>query len=424
MTENTQRIAELQRELAANPASRQFYQLGELLRRDGRFGEATEVLNAGLVHHPRYMAAWVALGRACLENGKARDALHGLEQALVLDAQNPVAWRLLGEARLVLGDRLGALDAMTRCLELVPGDSVLQAAVDSLASETAPPQAPPEYAPMPEAAGAPAEPAPLKAEPVPPPVLETAPPEAVPGAPEVFPEEPLRRFEAPGERGPGATAPAAAASEDRDVFGAAPVSEEPFAGAGAAGTGPFEQAAAATFPDAGGEFQPAPPVVLAPPPPPAAADAPPVPPMSVPEEAAAVEFAAPVEAPPLLPADFEAVRPAEPAAEEVFAAPPVREAGGAPAPAEPAQPPEPPPSIALARLYLQQQAPDEAVHVLERLLEKEPDNVEASDLLALVRDMMMPLPAAPPPLSPRERKIAALQRFLASLTLGWERASR
>jgi hypothetical protein len=90
----------------------------------------------------------------------------------------------------------------------------------------------------------------------------------------------------------------------------------------------------------------------------------------------------------------------------------------------PEAPLEPPPSVALARLYLQQQAPDEAVRALERLLEREPENAEAAGLLALVRDMMMPLPAAPPPLSSRERKIAALQRWLASLTLGWERAPR
>jgi hypothetical protein len=265
---------------------------------------------------------------------------------------------------------------------------------------------------------------------VPPPVLETVPPEAVSGAPEVFPGEPVRRFEAPAERGPGTTVPAPAVSEGRDVFGAVPASEEPFANAGAAGTGPFDQVAAATLPAAAFEFEPPPQAVLDAPSPAAAADVAAIPPESVSEEAAAVEFAAPVEAPPLLPADFEAVLPVEPAAEEVFAAPPVeeappvRETGDAPAPAEPAQPPEPPPSIALARLYLQQQAADEAVHILERLLEKEPDNVEASDLLALVRDMMMPLPAAPPPLAARERKIAALQRFLASLTLGWERASR
>jgi predicted Zn-dependent protease len=87
-------------------------------------------------------------------------------------------------------------------------------------------------------------------------------------------------------------------------------------------------------------------------------------------------------------------------------------------------PVQPLPSLTLARLYVQQQALDEAVVVLERLLEREPANVEAQDLLALIRDMMAPLPEAPPPLPARERKIAALQRWLASLTLGRERAAR
>jgi predicted Zn-dependent protease len=87
-------------------------------------------------------------------------------------------------------------------------------------------------------------------------------------------------------------------------------------------------------------------------------------------------------------------------------------------------PVQPPASLTLARLYVQQQALGEAVSVLERLLEREPSNIEARDLLALVREMMEPLPAPPPALSPRERKIAALQRWLASLTLGRERAAR
>jgi hypothetical protein len=85
---------------------------------------------------------------------------------------------------------------------------------------------------------------------------------------------------------------------------------------------------------------------------------------------------------------------------------------------------QPPASLTLARLYVQQQALGEAVGVLERLLEREPSNIEVRDLLELVRDMMEPLPAAPPALLPRERKIAALQRWLASLTLGRERATR
>jgi hypothetical protein len=44
MSESARRIAELQRELAGNPASRQFYQLGELLRRDGKGAEAAEAV--------------------------------------------------------------------------------------------------------------------------------------------------------------------------------------------------------------------------------------------------------------------------------------------------------------------------------------------------------------------------------------------
>jgi tetratricopeptide (TPR) repeat protein len=165
MPEASERIAELRRELDSHPASRQFYQLGELLRRDGRAAEAMSVLRAGLVHHPRYVAAWVALARACLDRSLPRDAAAALHEAIELDAHNPVAWRLLGEARLGSGDRFGALDAMQHALQLAPGDEVLRAAVDALASETWPPdpsapaaepdKVPPAPAPGPAVAAAP-----------------------------------------------------------------------------------------------------------------------------------------------------------------------------------------------------------------------------------------------------------------------------
>ncbi|MFI5167943.1 MAG: tetratricopeptide repeat protein, partial [Thermoanaerobaculales bacterium] len=147
MTEPTRRIEELRRELAANPTSRQFYQLGELLRRDGRVSEAADVLRAGLAHHQRYVAAWVALGRACVDSGASEEAVTSLREALALDAANPVAWRLLGEAHLALGDRRAGLEAMQRCLELVPGDEVLLAAVEALSAETQPPAQPPAGTP-------------------------------------------------------------------------------------------------------------------------------------------------------------------------------------------------------------------------------------------------------------------------------------
>ena len=103
-----------------------------MLARLGRFAAA----------HPwRYVAAWVSLGRACLDRRLPRDAATALHEALELDPHNPVAWRLLGEARLGDGDRFGALDAMEHALQLAPGDEVLRAAVASLSSETWPPAA-------------------------------------------------------------------------------------------------------------------------------------------------------------------------------------------------------------------------------------------------------------------------------------------
>ena len=383
MSESARRIAELQRELAGNPASRQFYQLGELLRRDGKGAEAAEALRSGLAHHPRYVAAWVALGRACVDAGQASEAVHSLEQALALDAQNPVAWRLLGEAHLALGERQAALEAMKRSLELVPGDAVLQSAVDAISAElTSPPrpEEPHEAGPLGAALIEPGEVFADAEE------VETAVPFAEP-APEPAFEMELEAPEPPAAppepkapaREPAPAAPPMAGQETADdLFGEAPQAVQP---------------------------PPEPPVAPAPAPEPAAAPPAQEAPAPRPTEDAEL-FTAPEteEAPVLLKKVLQASASSKVAATEV-----------------PAQPPA---SLTLARLYVQQQALSEAVAVLERLLEREPGNVEARDLLVLVRDMMEPLPAAPPPLSWRERKIAALQRWLASLTLGRERATR
>jgi cytochrome c-type biogenesis protein CcmH/NrfG len=391
MSESARRIAELQRELAGNPASRQFYQLGELLRRDGKAPEAAEALRAGLAHHPRYVAAWVALGRACLDSGQPSEAVHTLEQAIALDPQNPVAWRLLGEGHLALGERPEALEAMKHCLQLVPGDEVLQSAVDAIVAEMA--------APVP-------------------------------------PTEPHE-----------AEAPAAALIEPDEVFAAAEEVEE-------AAAAPKPPPVPEPTPDElVWEPEPAPPVAEsglhvespAPPPRPAVLEAQPV----AGQETAEDLFGGPPHAvePPPEPAPVSAPAPASPAATaaqeapapqptgeaELFTAPEAEEAPAllkkvlqapTPEPRLDAAAVQPPASLTLARLYVQQEALGESVRILERLLEREPGNAEARDLLALVRDIMEPLPASPPKLSPRERRIAALQRWLASLTLGRERATR
>lgn len=346
-----ERIAELQQELATNPSSRQFYQLGELLRREGQLEEAVAVLRQGLSHHPRYVAAWVSLGRALLDLQMLTEAQAAFREALTLDPQNPVAWRLHGEALLGLGQRQEALHAFEQALTLVPGDEVLEEAVASLKAQLESPAVPSANTP-PSMAEAPFS-EPFSESLVPPP----------PGGGDLFPLEELPL----------------AAEEPNAVFSAA--------------------------------LEPPPPpaegFLLAPPAPPEE----PLTPVEVPtpghgenvpetfEEAVAGEQ--PVPEPPPWPA------------EAAFALPPAE--------AAPEKPPLP--TLADARAAVNRGDLATAAAMLRELLVADPEHQEAADLLALVQDMMEPLPPEEPKLSPRERKIAALQRFLANVTLARERYS-
>jgi tetratricopeptide (TPR) repeat protein len=347
------------------------------------------------------VAAWVALGRACVDAAQATEAVHSLEQAIALDPQNPVAWRLLGEAHLALGERPAALEAMKHSLELVPGDAVLQSAVDAISAELASPPTPeePHEAEPPDASLI--EPAEVFAQAE---EVELA----VPAVEEV--PEPSFELDTEAPAPPPEAAPEPAFEMETEA-------PEPSAALPAPKAPPREPAAFEAPPMVGQETVEdlfgGPPPVQAPPEPPAA-------PLPAPE----VPAAAPARETP-------AAQPTGDA--ELFTAPETEEGpallkkvlqASAPRAAATEAPAQPPASLTLARLYVQQQALDEAVRVLERLLEREPGNVEARDLLALVRDMLEPMPAAPPKLSSRERKIAALQRWLASLTLGQERATR
>ena len=384
MSESARRIAELQRELAGNPGSRQFYQLGELLRRDGKASEAAEALRSGLAHHPRYVAAWVALGRACLDSGQPSEAIHTLEQAIALDPQNPVAWRLLGEGHLALGERPEALEAMKHCLQLVPGDEVLQSAVDAITAEMAgpaPPAEPHEAQPTAAALIEPDEVFAAAEE-----VEEAAPAPQAPPAPESAPDELVWE----PEESPRAPEPALLSESQAPALPTVPEVAPPVG----------DESAEVLFGEA-----------------PPAVEAPAEPPLP--------------EAPAATPA-VEAPAPQPTVEAELFTAPETEEGPAllkkvlqapTPEPRLDAAAVQPPASLTLARLYVQQEALGESVRILERLLEREPGNAEARDLLALVRDIMEPLPAAPPKLSRRERRIAALQRWLASLTLGRERAT-
>jgi tetratricopeptide (TPR) repeat protein len=119
------RLEQLRFELREDPSSRIFFKLGEHLRREGELDEAIEVLRSGLERHDRYIAAWVSLGRAQLDNGDAAGAQEALEKALELDPENAVAARAMGEAAIVNGEWVTAVKALKRTRGLTPQDDAL-----------------------------------------------------------------------------------------------------------------------------------------------------------------------------------------------------------------------------------------------------------------------------------------------------------
>ncbi len=118
-------IDDLQSQLDEDPSSRIFYKLGELFRRQGRPEKAVEVLRQGLEHHPRYVAAWVALGRAQSAQRQHEDAELSFARALELDPENGVAARLLGETAMARQDWVRAIKGLKLARALSPGDTEL-----------------------------------------------------------------------------------------------------------------------------------------------------------------------------------------------------------------------------------------------------------------------------------------------------------
>jgi tetratricopeptide (TPR) repeat protein len=116
------RIEQLRFLLREDPSSRVFYQLAELLRKEGQPDEAVEILGRGLERHPRYVAAWVSLGRAQFDLSAIAEAEEAFQRALDLDPQNAVAARMMGETAIAMTDWPRAAKALRLARELAPSD--------------------------------------------------------------------------------------------------------------------------------------------------------------------------------------------------------------------------------------------------------------------------------------------------------------
>lgn len=126
------KIEELRFRLKTDPRSRLFYQLAEELRKAGHFDESEQVLRSGLGVYPTYLAAWVSLGRVLREQKNDAGAVEALNRAMQLDPGNVVAARLLADAYRNLGDNVEAIKKYKLVLALMPGDEELKGTIDTL----------------------------------------------------------------------------------------------------------------------------------------------------------------------------------------------------------------------------------------------------------------------------------------------------
>ena len=204
-------LEKLERRYQDDPA-RNFAQLAERYRKDGRLEDALTLLRGHLAERPNYVSGLVVLGRCLLDQQADGEARETFERVLGVDAEHIIALRALGEIAERAGDRDGAQSWFTRLLDVDPMNEEAQAALERIATmEAAPP--PEEAAPL----EAPVEPVATAEEAVPeagaaePTGLEEiqgfvaksqsdyAPPEAVPEAAAESAIEPAPLWEAPAE---------------------------------------------------------------------------------------------------------------------------------------------------------------------------------------------------------------------------------
>lgn len=131
------RIDDLRKRLDREPGSRVFAQLAEELRKDGQLVEAVHACRLGLRQHPAYASARMTLGRALVESGDLVSAKGEFERVLEAAPDNILAGRLLAEVLEGLGETGAARERYELTLHLAPDDTQLRARLEALVRTSA-----------------------------------------------------------------------------------------------------------------------------------------------------------------------------------------------------------------------------------------------------------------------------------------------
>jgi len=132
------RIRDLKRRIEIDPGSRLFLALAEEYRKSGRLAEALSTLQRGLLSHPTYLSAQVALGRAHLESGQVTEAIATFSKVLASDPGNLVSARSLADIHLSRGENVEAIKKF-KLYRALSGDRSVDDAIARLDRELAPP---------------------------------------------------------------------------------------------------------------------------------------------------------------------------------------------------------------------------------------------------------------------------------------------
>jgi len=142
------RIRDLERRLDLDSGSRLFVSLAEEYRKVGRFKDALSALQKGLLAHPGYIAAQVALGRVYVEANLPTDAIATFTKVLAADPANLVAAKSLADIHMGRRDNLEALKKF-KLYRAISGDRKVDAIIAELEPLVAPKPPPPPRVPRP-----------------------------------------------------------------------------------------------------------------------------------------------------------------------------------------------------------------------------------------------------------------------------------
>lgn len=135
------RIRDLRRRLELDPSSRLFVTLAEEYRKTGLLAEALSTLQKGLLAHPNYLSAHVALGRAYLEAGQITEAIATFTKVLTSDPGNLVSAKSLADIYFSRGESVEAIKKY-KLYRALSGDRTVDDIIERLSVDLAPPPPP------------------------------------------------------------------------------------------------------------------------------------------------------------------------------------------------------------------------------------------------------------------------------------------